>query len=83
MYEYDEDKSLNIKEFNMLSDECLDFIINCRNGVKHDYDIVVGAMADDQIYNYVSDLIMKIHLTYMSAIKGVRFYKEILVFYLI
>lgn len=32
-----------------------DFIIDCRSGKKHTYDIVIGAMADDQIYNYVSD----------------------------
>ena len=25
-------------------------------GVKHDYDIVIGAMADDQVYNYITDL---------------------------
>ena len=25
--------------------------------LKHDYDIVIGAMADDQIYNYITDLI--------------------------
>lgn len=56
VYEYDENDSLNIKEINILSEEWLDFIINCRNGIKHDYDIVVGAMADDQIYNYISDL---------------------------
>ena len=30
----------------------VDFIIDCRNGKKHAYDIVIGAMADDQIYNY-------------------------------
>ena len=57
VYEYDEDNSLNIKEFNMLSEEWLDFIINCRKGIKHNYDVVVGAMADDQIYNYVADLL--------------------------
>lgn len=56
VYEYDENTSLNIKEFSILSEEWLDFVINCRNGVKHDYDIVIGAMADDQIYNYVTDL---------------------------
>ena len=33
----------------------MDFIIDCRNGKKHAYDIVIGAMADDQIYNYISD----------------------------
>ena len=37
------------------ADPGLDFIINCRAGKIHDYDIVIGAMADDQIYNYVSD----------------------------
>ena len=29
----------------------------CRSGVPHPYDIVIGAMADDQIYSYVSDFI--------------------------
>jgi len=57
IYEYLENNSLKVKEFNVMSEEWLDFIINSRNGVKHDYDIVIGAMADDQIYNYVSDLI--------------------------
>lgn len=40
-----------------MSEEWLDFIIQCRNGVPHTYDIVIGAMANDQIYNYVSDYI--------------------------
>ena len=38
-----------------MTDEWLDFIIDCRSGKPHDYDIVIGAMANDQIYNYVSD----------------------------
>jgi hypothetical protein len=38
-----------------MSDDWLDFIIACRAGKTHDYDIVIGAMADDQIYNYISD----------------------------
>ena len=46
---------LQIKEFKEMTDEWLDFIIDCRSGRKHSYDIVIGAMADDQIYNYVSD----------------------------
>lgn len=57
IYEYNEDLNLKIKEFNILSEEWLDFIINSRNGKKHNYDIVIGAMADDQIYNYITDLI--------------------------
>ena len=56
-YEYNEDSNLKIKEFTIMTEECLDFIINCRSGKKHEYDIVIGAMADDQVYNYVTDLI--------------------------
>ena len=40
-----------------MTEEWLDFIINSRLGKKHNYDIVIGAMADDQVYNYVTDLI--------------------------
>jgi len=39
-----------------MTEEWLDFIIDSRNGKKHDYDIVIGSMADDQIYNYITDL---------------------------
>lgn len=46
---------LRIKEFKEMTEEWLDFIVACRLGKEHDYDIVIGAMADDQIYNYVSD----------------------------
>ena len=57
VYEYVENKTLNILKFDSLTDEWLDFIVACRNGVTHGYDIVVGAMANDQVYNYVSDFI--------------------------
>jgi len=40
-----------------MTEEWLDFIISCRNGQSHDYDIVIGAMANDQIYNFISDYI--------------------------
>ena len=46
---------LKIKEFKEMTEEWLDFIVACRTGKNHDYDIVIGAMVDDQIYNYVSD----------------------------
>ena len=46
---------LKVKEFKEMTEEWLDFIISCRSGKEHDYDIVIGAMADDQIYNYISD----------------------------
>mgnify|MGYP000554932481 FL=1 len=32
-----------------MTDEWLDFIIDCRSGKPHQYDIVIGAMANDQI----------------------------------
>jgi len=38
-----------------MTDAWLDFIINCRNGISHNYDIVIGAMANDQIYNHIAD----------------------------
>lgn len=55
IYEYEENPSLNIKKFETMTDEWLDFVVDCRLGKLHDYDIVMGAMADDQIYNYVAD----------------------------
>lgn len=48
---------LNILEFKEMSEPWLDFIIQCRNGIQHNYDIVIGAMANDQIYNYIADYI--------------------------
>ncbi len=57
MYEYKEDNKLKIKNFTVMTEEWLDFIINSRGGKTHEYDIVIGAMADDQIYNYIADLI--------------------------
>jgi len=48
---------LNILHFEEMTEEWLDFIVNCRNGISHNYDIVIGAMANDQIYNYISDYV--------------------------
>jgi hypothetical protein len=42
-----------------MDDEWLDFVANCRIGKEHDYDIVEGPMADDTIWNYVEDFILK------------------------
>lgn len=50
-------ESLNILEFRDMTEEWLDFIVRCRHGEPHSYDIVIGTMANDQIYNYVSDYI--------------------------
>lgn len=58
-YDYSEnnENNLNILRFNTMSEEWLDFIVNYRNGKIHNYDIVIGAMADDQIYNYINDYV--------------------------
>ena len=58
-YTFDEEacKDLNVLKFDAYSEEWLDFIVACRSGQPHNYDIVIGAMADDQIYTYVSDYI--------------------------
>ena len=56
-YEYDESRESELKtlKFDSYSEEWLDFIIRCRYGVPHGHDVVIGAMANDQIYNYVAD----------------------------
>lgn len=48
---------LAVLDFKEMTEEWLDFIVSCRSSVKHSYDIVVGAMANDQVYNYVADYI--------------------------
>lgn len=40
-----------------MTDTWLDFIVQCRLGKAHDYDIVEGPMADDTIFNYVQGFI--------------------------
>lgn len=57
VYEYKPNQSLNVLHFTEMTEAWLDFIIDCRNGVEHKYDIVIGAMANDQVYNYISDFI--------------------------
>lgn len=57
VYSYTENPELNIKKFDNMTDEWLDFIAECRAGMIHDYDIVEGPMADDTIWNFVNDYI--------------------------
>jgi len=40
-----------------MTEEWLDFIVACHRGIRHNYDIVEGPMADDTIWNYVEDLV--------------------------
>lgn len=56
-YEYKPSEDLKVLAFDEMTEDWLDFIVACRNGEKHDYDIVEGPMADDQVYNYVQNFI--------------------------
>lgn len=51
------DNNLKILEFRDMTEKWLDFIVSCRHGEPHNYDIVIGAMTNDQIYNYIADYI--------------------------
>ncbi len=57
IYHYEEDKSLKIRHFQEMSEEWLDFVVACRQGKEHDYDIVEGPMADDTIWDYIEDFV--------------------------
>lgn len=48
---------LKVKFFEDYSDEWLDFVVHCRSGNTHDYDVVIGRMADDTIYDYIDGYI--------------------------
>lgn len=56
-YRYSEKKELNIIRFEKMTDEWLEFVVSCRRGVSHSYDIVEGPMADDTIWDYIEDYI--------------------------
>ena len=54
-YIYTENPELNICTFSDMSETWLQFVVNCRRGIEHNFDIVEGPMADDQIWDYVED----------------------------
>lgn len=56
VYRFDAKDDLDILSFAEMTEEWLDFVIACRRGIKHNYDIVEGPMADDQIWDYVEDV---------------------------
>lgn len=56
-YEYSPNDSLRTKTFADMTEEWLDFIVSCRLGKPHDYDVVEGPMANDTIFNYVQNFI--------------------------
>ena len=56
-FDYTPDSALKKLAFAMMTEEWLDFIVACRRGVSHDYDLVEGPMANDTIFNYVQDFV--------------------------
>lgn len=58
-YEYVPNVELKYLKFDTMTEEWLDFIVACRLGKPHTFDIVEGPMADDAIFNYVQNFIDK------------------------
>lgn len=56
-YNYTENVELKTMSFEEMTEEWLAFVVACRRGQNHSYDIVEGPMADDQIWDYVEDYI--------------------------
>ena len=56
-YVYNEEKTLSVLKFSEMTEEWLDFVVDCRSGKNHSYDIVEGPMADDTIWDYIEDFI--------------------------
>ena len=54
-YAYTPNDALRVRTFENMTEEWLDFIAACRQGIPHGYDIVEGPMANDTIFNYVED----------------------------
>mgnify|MGYP005768699955 FL=1 len=46
---------MKTKVFKEMTEEWLQFVVDCRRGIRHEYDIVEGPMADDTIWDYVED----------------------------
>lgn len=56
-YELMDISDLKVKGFKEYNEEWLDFVVHCRNGGEHDYDIVEGFMSDDTIYEVIEEYI--------------------------
>ena len=57
VYRCSEWKTLEHLEFESMTEKWLDFVIDCRRGIEHNYDIVEGPMADDTIWDYIEDYV--------------------------
>lgn len=57
-YFYEAHPGLSICKFPQMSDSWLAFVVNCRRGIEHEFDIVEGPMADDTIWDYLEDYVV-------------------------
>ncbi|MBQ6887919.1 MAG: DUF3990 domain-containing protein [Lachnospiraceae bacterium] len=55
IYEYTANEHLKICKFPQMTEDWLNFVVDCRKGIEHDFDIVEGPMADDTIWDYIED----------------------------
>ena len=75
IYEVRLNLDLNIKEFQEMTEEWLDFILNCRSGKDStDYDFVVGGVANDKVFNTV-ELFFDGLIDKVEAINRLRYEK--------
>lgn len=56
-YTYTQSENFRVCIFPEMTEEWLQFVVDCRRGIEHNFDIVEGPMADDQIWDYVEDFI--------------------------
>lgn len=58
VYEIDDsllaNPDLKIREFHGVDKAWLDFVVDCRKGVMHDYDLVFGPVANDNVFTTVN-----------------------------
>ena len=73
-YLFEEAPVLNVKRFDRLDEEWLEFIkVNrSKGGLQHDYDVVIGPVADDNTMETVQLYIANI-LTAPEAVKRLRY----------
>ena len=73
---FEEVPALKVKRFDRLNDEWLEFIKKNRSkgGLQHDYDVVIGPVADDNTMETVQ-LYMANILTAEEAVERLRYNK--------
>ena len=65
---------VKIREFHGPDESWLNFVVDCRKGVQHDYDMVFGPVANDKVFTVVN-LYESGVLTAGAAIEELRAYK--------